>query len=52
MFLATAPSPVSYELVGQMAAPGFDSKFILHRASTDRLIRMRMEAWVEVEDFR
>jgi hypothetical protein len=40
---------MSFELVGQIAAPGFDSEFILHRASTNRLIRMRMEAWVEGE---
>ncbi len=38
-FLATAPWAVSFELVGQMAAPGFDSEFILHRAGTNRLIK-------------
>ena len=48
-FLATAQCTVSFELVGQIAAPGFDSESILHRASTNRLIRMRMEAWVEGE---
>jgi len=30
---------VSLELVGQMAAPGFDSEFILHRAGTDGLTK-------------
>jgi hypothetical protein len=35
--------------VGQMAAPGFDSESNLHRAGSDWLIRMRMEAWVEAE---
>src|SRR5580692_13201323 len=32
-----------------MAAPGFDSESNLHRAGSDWLIRMRMEAWVEAE---
>ena len=35
--------------MGQMAAPGFDSESNLHRAGSDWLIRMRMEAWVEAE---
>jgi len=38
---------VSQELVGQIAAPGFDSEFNLHRAGTNGSLRMRMEAWVE-----
>ena len=48
-FLATALSSLSSELAGQIAAPDFDPEFNLHRASTNRLIRMRMEAWVEVQ---
>jgi hypothetical protein len=33
-----------------MAAPGFDSEYILHRASINGSPRMRMEAWVEGEE--
>ena len=49
IFPATALNGWSFELAGQMAAPGFDLELNLHRSqSHNGSFRMRMEAWVEV----
>ena len=49
IFPATALNGWSFELAGQMAAPGFDLELNLHRSqSQNGSFRMRMEAWVEV----